>query len=239
MKPNIILDFDGVINNQKYDAEKFKKILIKKFGEKEFEIIEKKIEKNPLKYWWIVQGERTAPSDSDFLIKYGVVGNILSRKIDKSGNLTLNLFDKATRNNKPHFFKDMKKTISKLKKKYNIIVVSNSEAVKIRRMLKKEGINVKVIGWAKKYLVDNSFDKVEKSIKVGSISIPVRRPFYYKILKKLKPEFVVSDVFAVDLSLPYIMGIKIILKKNSYTPEYSLDFVKKNGRVIKDLSDLI
>jgi len=126
----------------------------------------------------------------------------------------------------------------------DIIIVSNSKTTKIEHVFEKAGIKagtdatsqILVRGEAKKFEVINSFTELPEFLKINeNISVALRRPAYYKILSEEKPDFVIGDVFSLDLALPLYLrlndkrfsNLKVIQRVQKYTPDWVKDFLSK------------
>lgn len=105
-------------------------------------------------------------------------------------------------------------------------------------------------GSAKKFELDDDFDLIPESINIPNLNRPIylRRRRYYdillSILKTTKSDWkdlvVVGDHLEIDLILPHVLGAKIGLVVNDFTPKYEIDFVQNspNSRIITDLKEV-
>jgi FMN phosphatase YigB (HAD superfamily) len=92
-----------------------------------------------------------------------------------------------------------------------------------------------VIGGAKKYVVGNKPEHLVEKITIPGLSRPiyVRRSEYYKVLENLREEnnidwedmMVIGDIFELDLALPFMLGARVGLVANQFTPQYERDFI--------------
>lgn len=127
----------------------------------------------------------------------------------------------------------------------DIVIVSNSKTTKIEYVFDKVGIKagtgedskVKVRGDAMKFGIDNSFTELPEDLKINeNISVPLRRPSYFKILSEEKPDFVIGDVFSLDIALPLYLrmndknfsNLKVIQRVQTYTPEWVKEFLMRD-----------
>lgn len=127
----------------------------------------------------------------------------------------------------------------------DIIIVSNSKYTKIQYLFDKAGIKagtcvdsiVKVRGDAMKFGIDNSFTELQEELKINeNVSVPLRRPSYYKILSEEKPDFVIGDVFSLDIALPLYLrmsdrnfsNLKVIQRVQTYTPKWVKEFLTRD-----------
>jgi FMN phosphatase YigB (HAD superfamily) len=141
-----------------------------------------------------------------------------------------------------------KETISKLMEKgVELVVASNSSTDKLEYLFGKLGhkMNEKIPdshgeirarGNSMKFAIDRGYTELPPLLEVTSnYKIPLRRKFYHQLLKEEKPDFVVGDVFSLDIALPLYLslndenfkGLKIIQKIQKYTPEWVKDYLKK------------
>lgn len=261
-KKTVVLDFDGVFTDPVDPAEEVRQDLINNLSDlsgisrkKISEIYgrtKKRILKRPYEYGWVVGGYIAAFSDEDpFVIisstlfemarENPVYEDSIAKKYRMSFGEFCNMrFNEVTKNAPPCFRKNVRKALEKLTSDNDVFVVSNSETDKIERMLKEIDVEIPVYGDAKKYVIDLGWDCVDRSMDIGRYSVMLRRPYYYGVLQKVRGEktLVVGDGFSLDLSLPYQLGMRIVLKENNYTPSWSKKFVKRNGYVAKDLMKL-
>jgi FMN phosphatase YigB (HAD superfamily) len=144
-----------------------------------------------------------------------------------------------------------------------IVIVSNSNTDKIEHLFFKAGhkaTNEKslkrgklhAIGDARKYIIDPSFKEVPEKLTIKSNFNPyLRRRNYFKILLEEKPDYVLGDVFSLDLALPLYLrlkdpgfkNLKVIQKIQPHTPAWVKDYLKSkklNGiaYTVKDVSEL-
>jgi len=125
----------------------------------------------------------------------------------------------------------------------DIVVVSNSKTVKIEYVFEKAGIGinenqkVRVRGDAGKFLIDNSFDELPEFLEIDKqFRVPLRRKGYYKILSEEIPDFVIGDVFSLDIALPLYLrmndnrfsDLKVIQRVQPYTPGWVKNFLSGN-----------
>jgi hypothetical protein len=128
-----------------------------------------------------------------------------------------------------------------------IVVASNSKTEKIEHLFRKAGQTVTnerdikrgrlhAIGDAKKFVMDRSFAEVPEYMEIsGKFNANLRRKNYHRILLKEKPDYVIGDVFSLDLALPLYMrlndsrvtNLKVIQKVQKHTPDWVKDFLSK------------
>ena len=141
----------------------------------------------------------------------------------------------------PYFRDDVSPVLKEILKKGNrAYVITNGGTDKVKRMLGEIDVNIPVYGDAEKFAVDKEWDNIPEKLQIGRKCIFLRRAKYFNILQEIKGgKIVIGDVFSMDLSLPYSIGIPIVLVKTSYTPSWAEKFVKKNGKVVKSLLEAL
>lgn len=128
-----------------------------------------------------------------------------------------------------------------------IVIASNSKTEKIEHLFRKAGQIVTneraikrgrlhAIGDAKKFVIDSSYTELPEFIEIsGKFKANLRRKNYHKILLREKPDYVLGDVFSLDLALPLYMrlndgrlnNLKVILKVQKHTPGWVKEFLSK------------
>lgn len=130
-------------------------------------------------------------------------------------------------------------------------VVTNSHTEPVARKLdilgaRPDGSNglhwlaARVHGRARKYVVEQAFDRVPESMQLPGLSRPIllRRPHYAQVLEQLclqhhaqiQDVTVVGDIFELDLALPLALGARVVLLANAHTPGYERAFVSDHPR---------
>jgi phosphoglycolate phosphatase-like HAD superfamily hydrolase len=153
------------------------------------------------------------------------------------------------------------------KKGVEIVVASNSKTEKIEHLFRKAGHTVTnekaiirgrlhAIGDAGKFEIDSEFDEIPSKLNVTKKYQPeLRRKSYMKILVAEKPDYVIGDVFSLDIALPVYLRLKdkrfsrlkVIQKIQKHTPDWVKDYLKSDElkgiafmiESIEELSDLI
>ena len=131
------------------------------------------------------------------------------------------------------------------KKGVEIVVASNSKTEKIEHLFRKAGQTVTneksivrgrlhAIGDARKFEIDPGFDKLPAKLNAAKkFHPPLRRKNYLKILEAEKPDYVIGDVFSLDLALPVYLRLndkrfpylKVIQKVQPHTPGWVKDYL--------------
>jgi len=106
----------------------------------------------------------------------------------------------------------------------------------------------KVVGLAQKQVFDDCCVSLPRDLQLPGLKRPVlvRRPHYRDLLDLLRHDrpwqevVVVGDIFELDLSLPLVLGARVVLAANRFTPNYERKYVGSHprGYVIEDLREL-
>ena len=133
------------------------------------------------------------------------------------------------------------------KKGTEIIVASNSKTEKIEHLFRKAGHKVTneksivrgrlhAIGNAQKFVIDKLFTEVPEKLEINKRYQPeLRRKYYFNILLEEKPDYVIGDVFSLDLSLPFYLRLndnrfkklKVILLMHKHTPKWVKEYLNR------------
>lgn len=112
-----------------------------------------------------------------------------------------------------------------------VVVVSNSSSEKIEGWFRETGVGnglahaLRVRGSAGKFILGPS----EDHLVLAGRKIRVDRPKYRTILAEERPDFVIGDVYSLDLALPHVMrragelAPKLALRRHPHTPRWVLD----------------
>jgi len=150
-----------------------------------------------------------------------------------------------------------------LKKGVQIVVVSNSSTQKIEHLFHKMGKQptnersfkpgpVHARGEAMKFVINDDFNSIPAILKTEKrYDVQIRRQAYYKILVDESPDYVIGDVFSLDISLPLYLRLndarfsklKLIQIVHTYTPQWVKDFLANDDLkgivyMIDDISGL-
>jgi hypothetical protein len=136
-----------------------------------------------------------------------------------------------------------------------VIIVTSSKADAVLKRLKLlEGApQVPVVGNARKKEYEEGLSVPQKEILIpGFRAIQTRRGAYYKVLKEIgalntdrKRVTVAGDNFELDLSLPFVLGMKVaLLDKGDPRKRYEAAFLSKQqnaivGTTLEELTDKI
>jgi hypothetical protein len=144
-----------------------------------------------------------------------------------------------------------------------IVVASNSKTNKIEYLFTKIGYPpsnedssernfVHARGNSMKFGIEQNWEEVpEKFFINNTYSVDLRRPSYYKVLLEEKPDFVIGDVFSLDIALPLYLrlsnsnfqNLRVIQKIQKHTPTWVKDFLRRDELanitfMINDLEEL-
>jgi hypothetical protein len=155
-------------------------------------------------------------------------------------------------------FRDNAENILSSLKDTNTWIVTNSHTDPVKNKIIKlaeissdvSWLTERVIGRAKKYIIDDTFEKLSETMKISGLDrvIYLRRKQYFEILNKLRKEYnaewrdvtVIGDIFELDLALPWFLGAQVGLMVNKFTPEYEKKFFKNEPtcHLLSSLNDI-
>lgn len=224
----------------------------------------KEMDKEPLKYGWVNNrmvacfygedpyGDNNAifefinkasdnhddPEFRNLLLK--VKRSVLT-KFDRLSDFSQECFSGATGKFKSEGnlnpIKQTKEIVDKLNQlNTEVVVASNSTTQKIEYLFSKAAAKVKARGDAKKFVIFNSYSSLPEFLEINSeVRVPLRRASYHAILIEEVPDFVIGDVFSLDLSLPLHLrmkdknfgNLKVIQRVQPYTPKWVKDYLSR------------
>lgn len=112
-----------------------------------------------------------------------------------------------------------------------VVVVSNSSSEKIEGWFRETGVGnglshaLRVRGSAGKFILGAT----DEHLVLSGRRVIVDRPKYRAILAEERPDFVIGDVFSLDLALPHVMrrageiAPRLALRRHPHTPRWVLD----------------
>jgi FMN phosphatase YigB (HAD superfamily) len=116
-----------------------------------------------------------------------------------------------------------------------VVVVSNSSSEKIVGWFRQIGVDarterggaLRVRGAAQKMTLGAS----DASIELSGRKIRVDRPLYRRVIEEENPDYVIGDVFSLDLALPHVLRREghafapreLVLRRHPHTPAWVLD----------------
>lgn len=129
----------------------------------------------------------------------------------------------------------------------DVVVASNSKTLKIEHLFSKIGYEptneesqergaLHARGNSMKFVIHNDYTELPEYLIINeSYRVPLRRKSYHEVLKDEKPDFVIGDVFSLDIALPLYLrltvpefsNLKVIQKVQKHTPRWVGDFLGK------------
>ncbi len=192
-------------------------------------------------------------SDNEFYKRKLRVKDSILEKYSSLADFSQECFIKSTTQFKSEGKLNPVKTTKKIVDDLNsagveVIVASNSRTEKIKYLFSKAGIEVTeesspnrngvhARGDAKKFVIDTDYSELPEYLKVTEkLLIPLRRSSYHKILTEEKPDFVIGDVFSLDIALPLYLrmsdssfgNLKVIQRVQPYTPDWVKNYLRKD-----------
>ena len=207
--------------------------------------------KHPLHFPWVYDGLTTAFVEDSYQWRTAQVEYLWEHiRTDKAqSDFSYNMFLDATKDEEIELMKGAKNFVDYLfDNEFQPIIVTNSATTKGERCAQALDYDIPVYGNAKKYMVEK-----EHPFSIDGRESYSERPNYEQILNKILPDykikpeevFVVGDIFTLDLSLPYRLGMNCILIENDLEDGFKtpIVFIEHARRldipVISGLSDLI
>ncbi len=253
---NYIFDFDGTLTDPFPHANAMGKMMVEILVGKgipedrvrgDISEIRNRILTNPNNYPWIINDIPGCYGDEDPF----VVNNVTAQELLKTDHIYREVFGSpgelsaisyriATKDMPSHLRQDTIKALKRLLDNgMGVYVVTNGGTTKVKRMIGEIDVGIPVYGDARKFKVDMDWEEIPQKIEIAGLPVYLRRKEYYTILKKIEGhKIVVGDVFSMDLSLPYTIGVPIVLLRTEYTPLWAEEFVRENGTVIESLLEL-
>jgi len=208
----------------------------------------RKILKNPSKHGWDINGRiiASALSDSVLLcqsILYQVLDevgkfNSPKEKVALRGELFLGNYGKI----KPIFKEGADDCLSEVWNLFGgrVYIITNSRTNSVKKKISTLPSNhshIPIVGHAKKYILDNKWNKVPIGIRVKGLDrlVYLRRKLYGERLEGITKEkrttlqrlAVVGNIWEMDLALPQYFGATIGLTPNLTTPQFEKNIVSQ------------
>jgi hypothetical protein len=145
----------------------------------------------------------------------------------------------------------------------DIIVASNSKTTKIEYLFDKMGIKpgrevsngrgiFRARGNSMKFVLENDFTRLPEYFEINkNYKVPLRRQYYFCVLLDEMPDYVIGDVFSLDIALPLWLrmnderfsNLKVIQKVQPHTPEWVQEFLGRKEFegitfMVKDISEV-
>lgn len=222
-----------------------------------FETFEATVKARPERYGWAPDGRITAYVDEDPFCEANAIAMLLDEQRDQplarryrdailaAGFETLTRFadhcfmtaTAAFRIQHPPALvpgaKEMLEALLELG--CEVVVVSNSSSEKIVGWFRQIGVDarterggaMRVRGAAQKMTLGPS----DASIELRGRKIHVDRPLYRRVIEEEAPQYVIGDVFSLDLALPHVLrreghsfaASTLVLRRHPHTPSWVLD----------------
>lgn len=132
--------------------------------------------------------------------------------------------------------------------KVEVVVASNSNTNKIEYLFSKMGYapsnsnsperkNFHARGNSMKFAIEPTYTELPDKLDINEIyKADLRRPCYHKVLIEEKPDFVIGDVFSLDIALPLFLRLnnkdfsklRVIQKIQKHTPGWVKDYLSKD-----------
>lgn len=265
----VILDFDGTLTDVDKEASPAVKSWAEDVGKylgfgsddlkRRWANAEDKIKSDLAHYGWLRNGKIIAPAGADPFVLATVTTQVLfdEEKILLDNSKREVVLQEIFRNNYKKAitaFKDNADSfLTKLKEKFSVYIVTNSDTANVAKKLEQLPTNHKDIplyGNARKYDLDLNWEEVPESVEREGFGRPLflRRRQYWNVLqkimqeKRISPENVVSigDIYELDLLLPEYLSAKTILTPRESTLDCELKAVKayKKGSIAKNLEEV-
>ncbi|HEY3446166.1 MAG TPA: HAD family hydrolase [Myxococcales bacterium] len=272
MRPLVILDFDGTMTDAEAEGLPFTAGYLEDVaaltGRDVAEInemarrFEAEVLVEPQKYGWLYKGRIVCPATVD---PYQRFMPVMKKILDACGAFEVEAererleqvlfrynYKKTVRAFRPHAVEALRAL-----QDFDTWVVTNAHVDPVRAKISELDAQAggalrwlldRVVGLAKKQVVEDSETDLPAELKLPGLSRPVlvRRPHFRAVLEKLREGrpwdqvVAVGDIFELDLSLPLTLGARVVLTANAFTPPWEKSFVAAHprGRVIEDLREL-
>ena len=258
-KPKLILDFDGTLtdvdkNFHIYEA-RFAEVFSEDRGISRQEIsalledAKNKIKSDPLR-GWEKNGVIVAPAIVDPFVFNAVAYQDICQNMGVEPEVRDGLLQQCYREAYkilPTTFREgIESFFSEVEERYDPFVVTNSDPNHVARELESIGLkDVRVIGDAKKFLVDQNWNEVPVSMQPQGFprAVMLRKAHYARALANIgaQPQdtTVMGDIYELDLALPDYLRMKTVLMVKDCTPDYEIAHVSKNprGQIVRNLQE--
>jgi phosphoglycolate phosphatase-like HAD superfamily hydrolase len=181
--------------------------------------------------------------------------NIIAKSILKAGYPSLDKFSndcffestgQFKAEGKLNACKEAKEVVEKiLPQNIEVVIASNSKTDKIEYLFSKIGLTptnesspvrgrLHTRGNSMKFVIDNEYVSLPEYYTINSsYKVPLRRKHYHEVLIDEKPDYVLGDVFSLDVALPLYLrlndtgfkNLKVIQKVQPHTPAWVKDFL--------------
>jgi FMN phosphatase YigB (HAD superfamily) len=271
----IVFDFDGTMTDAEQEGAPFRGGYLEDLAaltglpmaeiEASAARFEAEVAANPQRFGWIFGGHIVAPAIVDPYLRMMPVAR---RILDEAGAFMVEaertrLLDAILYKynyTKTHIaFREGARELLLGLRGQEVHIVTNSHTDAVQHKLKVLGtgndgvdslawLQPRVVGRARKYIIDPSFEAVPEALTLPGLSRPVllRRKHYHDVLEGIlnaagaswSELTVVGDIFELDLCLPAAMGATVALITNPFTPDYERAYLASipNGRLLSHLA---
>ncbi len=246
MAEHFIIDFDGTLTNTELEAkpcvDAFPDILSQKISQPRIVIdalaarFSAQVAQDPTS-GWMNDGKIVAPAVVDpYVFATTVYGKVYEELCGSQGrDATLaDVFKEAYPKSTTAFHPGADGFLRELSDQYEAVIVTNSATDAVQR--KQEQLLgrgcllqcVRVLGNAKKYVIDDTWDAIPETITLKDAPRPtfLRRKKYADVIASLNWDpaqtTVIGDVYELDLAMPEQLGYKTIHLVNERTPQWEL-----------------
>lgn len=252
----VVSDFDGTITDAEKGQESYDDLVYKKYCDdtgiprKDFENLmepaKREVMENQDKYGWEIDGIIVCPP-ADFILLNQSAIKLVTEKLRKEKVKSLRLPDLSKMSDYLYLLykygysgmelfprEGAKNFVEELGGSNRIAIVTNSSTEGVEEKLKEllACNNIPIYGNAQKFILDNKWKEKSIPIKIRPDGFPVdeylRRPNYFVVLDRLKPDIVIGDIRHLDLVLPEYLGIQTALASSKFTPSWEKEYYEKS-----------
>ncbi len=251
-KPNVVIDFDGTLTDLDRETENYFAPFYRGIAgltgttvskvEQLFHKAYAEIDKNPGLYGWEINGIFVAPIADPYLRNNAATTLVLGWLGKQIAFSDLVKLHQACQVDLPTLFKPgAKEFVETLQNETDFSVVTNSHPDLVVQKLSMllENHSIRVIGNAKKYNLDQTWNAVSPTVQHAGFPRPVylRRKAYGDVLNSImkseegqyKIQCVVGDIYELDLALPEHLGIQTILVTTpNWTPRWEVEHYRNH-----------
>jgi FMN phosphatase YigB (HAD superfamily) len=262
--PWIVFDFDGTLTELETDAQAF----LERYRDEVASVLKMPfsdiaplwdnavatVQSDASRYGWKWENRIVAPGQSDPYILAFCAADLV---YDRLGALeqplermwvSQNLFHTCYNAFQPRFKPEASSVLDALiAKGIPVAVVSNSDTASVAKKLEalalKNRASLRLVGDARKFVLDNTWTRVPESLALLGLQRPVylRRVMYHDALNGLRETLgaawedlhVCGDHFELDLALPHVLGAHTHYVKRLKSPVYEVEamasFFKKSS----------
>ncbi|MCS6886192.1 MAG: hypothetical protein RMM17_10520 [Acidobacteriota bacterium] len=237
--------------------------------EENFAVIEQRFSAEPFAFGWEFGGRIAAFAGEDLYGRNHALASciwsgiqcpdldVLKAAISKVAGDAQKLADMCFREGRAAFRKlsstllvpEAAEVIDRLRSaNHRLTIVSNSKVDHIVDLFEDACIDltgVEIVGGARKFHLGEC-QQLPEYLNFNSARVALQRPYYFEVLKRLRPDAVIGDVFSLDLALPmYLRSIgadfapsKIALLRRQYAPQWVLEITRQDVDVLASLAEV-